>query len=103
MILKPKGVHDMTIVRIRNGVDLEKLSKAVGEEKADPSKAQVRFSADTKWLTNLRRCFGAARAPNAVEIVLAALGACLSVGFAYSAASSGHRPEIPEVSNRWRS
>jgi uncharacterized OsmC-like protein len=105
MILKPKGVRDMTSVKIINGVDLERLSKAVGEEKTDPSKALIRFRADTKWLMEARSStrikefvleadepealLGSGKAPNAVEIVLAALGASLSVGFAYSAAAWG--------------
>jgi uncharacterized OsmC-like protein len=101
-----------TTVKIRSGVDLEKLSEAVSAERADPSKAQISFSADKKWIMGARSririkeftleadepesLLGSGKAPNAVEMVLAALGACLSVGFAYNAAAWGIDLELVE-------
>jgi hypothetical protein len=107
----------MTTVKIRNGVDLEKLSEAVGAERADPGKAQLSFSADTKWLMGARSrtrikeftleadepesLLGSGKAPNAFEMVLAALGACLSVGVRLQRRSLGNRPGVGGVSDRW--
>jgi uncharacterized OsmC-like protein len=88
---------------IRNGVDVEKLAEIVKAVTEDPKKAQVKFRASTKWVsgacseTKIRdfeiECdeppvlLGTNKAPNPVETILAALGSCLAVGFAYSAAA----------------
>ena len=104
---------------LQNGVDVEKLAGTVNAVKADPSLAQFKFRANTEWLggghskTKIQSFFGVGqedssrrepfvvegdeppvllgtdKAPNAVEVVLAALASCLSVGFAYNAAAMG--------------
>ncbi len=95
----------MATITIRNGVDLGKLTATVDAIKADPSKAQFKFEANTKWSDGARSStkikgftmeadepevlLGSGMAPNAVEMVLAALGSCLTVGFAYNAAAWG--------------
>jgi uncharacterized OsmC-like protein len=88
---------------IRNGVDVDKLEEMINAMRADPVKAQVKFQAETKWIncayseTKIRNftlegdepisLLGSNRVPNHVETILAALGSCLSIGFAYNAAT----------------
>lgn len=36
---------------IRNGVDIDKLMELISAVKADPKKAQVKFQANTKWIS----------------------------------------------------
>lgn len=88
-----------------NGVNVDKLNALVETVKADPSKGQVEFRAATSWIdgahskTKIRgftlesdephAIFGSDKAPNPVEFVLASLGSCLAVGFAYNAAVMG--------------
>ncbi|MFB3764111.1 MAG: OsmC family protein [Methanotrichaceae archaeon] len=95
----------MANITTRNGVDLEKLVTTTSAIRADPNMAQLKFRANTKWLdgarsrTNIKEftidadepavLLGSGKAPNAVEMVLAALGSCLAVGFAYNAAARG--------------
>lgn len=90
---------------IVNGVDVDKLKALIEAVKADPSKGQVEFETKTSWMEEAysktkirgfsmeadepRGLLGSDRAPNAVELVLASLGSCLSVGFAYNAAAMG--------------
>lgn len=92
-------------IATKNGVDLEKLVATVTAIRADPNRAQFKFHANTKWLDGARSrttitdfaiesdepeaLLGSGKAPNAVELVLAALGSCLAVGFAYNAAARG--------------
>jgi len=99
---------------IRNGVDVEKLAEIVKAVAEDPKKAQVKFMANTKWVsgacseTKIRdfeiECdeppvlLGTNKAPNPVETILAALGSCLAVGFAYSAAARGINLESLDIS-----
>jgi uncharacterized OsmC-like protein len=94
----------MSMSKIRNGVDVEKLADVVKSVKEDPKNAQTKFRANTKWVsgayskTKIRdfviECdepsalLGTNRVPNPVEMILAALGSCLAVGFAYNAAAS---------------
>ena len=99
---------------VRNGVDVEKLAETVKAVTEDPKKAQVKFMANTKWIngacskTTIRdfeiECdeppalLGTNTAPNPVETILAALGSCLAVGFAYSAAARGINLESLDIS-----
>jgi uncharacterized OsmC-like protein len=99
---------------IRNGVDIEKLAETVNAVKADPKNAQVKFVANTKWVggayskTKIRdfviECdepsalLGTGKAPNPVETILAALGSCLAVGFAYNAAARDISLESLDIS-----
>ena len=100
---------------IRNGVDVEKLAETVKAVTGDPKKAQVKFIANTMWVngacskTKIRNfeidcdeppaLLGTNTAPNPVETILAALGSCLAVGFAYSAATRGINLESLEISS----
>jgi uncharacterized OsmC-like protein len=99
---------------VRNGVDVDKLAELVNAVKADPEKGQVKFKANTKWIsgayskTKIRNFIlegdepsiylGTDRVPNPVETILAALGSCLTVGFAYNAAAWGIDLESLEIS-----
>ncbi len=103
----------MTNITTRNGVDLEKLVATTSAIRADPNMAQSNFQANTKWLNGARSrttirnftiesdeptfLLGSDKAPNAVEMVLAALGSCLAVGFAYNAAARGIALESLEI------
>ncbi|MCP5114256.1 MAG: hypothetical protein GY953_25785 [bacterium] len=111
---------------IQNGVDVDQLVATVGAIQADPAIAQFQFRAATKWVdgghskTTIKSFYGAGqedssrgepfelegdepavllgsnKAPNAVELVLAALTSCLSVGVSYNAAARGiTRAAIP--------
>ncbi len=99
---------------IRNGVDVNKFAELVKAAKADPENFQVKFEANTKWVsgayskTKIRdfmiECdepfayLGSNKVPNPVETVLAALGSCLAVGFAYSAAARDIKLESLDIS-----
>ena len=99
---------------IRNGVDVDKLEEIINAMKTDPVKAQVKFQAETKWIncayskTRIRNFtlkgdepisyLGSNRVPNPVETILAALGSCLAIGFAYNAAASGINLESLDIS-----
>jgi uncharacterized OsmC-like protein len=99
---------------VRNGVDIDKLVELVNAVKADPEKGQVKFEANTKWIsgayskTKIRNFIlegdepssylGTDKVPNPVETILAALGSCLTIGFAYNAAVWGINVESLEIS-----
>ena len=100
-----------------NGVDVEELEGAVEAISADPEVGQFTFRAETEWTDALKcittidefdqagatistreftiagdepeQILGERTAPNAVELLLAALGSCLSVGYAANAAAMG--------------
>ncbi len=88
-----------------NGVDVVGLRSAIGSVEKDPALGHYTFSAMTTWnggarSSTLIRGFtieadepvgllGSNTAPNAVELVLSALGACLTVGVAYVASQQG--------------
>ncbi len=104
---------------IRNGVDVDRLVATVNAIDENPALGQFEFRARTKWVTGgqseteVKGFYGAGQedvsrqdahvlvgdepavllgsdnGPNAVELVLAALGKCLSVGFVYNAAAKG--------------
>lgn len=100
-----------------NGVDVEQLEGAIEAISADPEVGQFTFRAETEWADALKcvtvidefdqagetissreftiegdepeQILGERTAPNAVELLLAALGSCLSVGYAANAAAMG--------------
>lgn len=102
---------------VTNGVDVEQLGEAVEAITDEPTIGHFSFRADTEWLDGLRcetlvndfdqagerietrdfviegdepeQILGERTAPNAVELLLAALGSCLSVGYAANAAAMG--------------
>lgn len=100
-----------------NGVDVDALGAAIESITDDPGVGRFRFRAETEWTDALRcvtsidafeqageriqtqefriegdepeQILGERTAPNAVELLLAALGSCLSVGYAANAAAMG--------------
>lgn len=102
---------------IRNGVDVGQLGQAVEAITGEPDIGRFRFQAETEWTEGLQcvtaidefdqageriqtrefriegdepeQILGKRTAPNAVELLLAALGSCLSVGYAANAAAMG--------------
>lgn len=90
---------------IRNGVDVDALAATINAIKSDPTKAKFEFHTRTEWQGGARsrikirgftlECdeppvlLGSNTAANPVEMVLAALGSCLAVGFSYGAAIQG--------------
>jgi uncharacterized OsmC-like protein len=103
---------------ITNGVNVTQLVDTIELIKKDPSLARFRFRTRTRWdqggrcATEIDGFYGAGTettrarthtlagdepavllgsdsAPNAVEAVLHALAACISVGYAYNAAARG--------------
>jgi uncharacterized OsmC-like protein len=108
----------MATVTVRNGVDVARLTQTIDAIKSDPAIAQFTFKARTTWeegsdsraeissfthmgqetehtKTHVLRgsepdvLLGRDNGPNAVELALAALGFCYSVGLAYNAAALG--------------
>jgi uncharacterized OsmC-like protein len=104
---------------IVNGVNVEQLVGTINAIKDNPSLAQFRFRATSKWIngghsqTRIQGFYGAGSednsrskpfilegdeppvllggnyGPNAVELVLSALASCLAVGFVYNASAQG--------------
>ena len=102
---------------VSNGVNVEHLGEAVEAITEDPNIGQFQFRAHTEWTDSLQcvttindfdqagesittqefsiegdepeQILGKRTAPNAVELLLAALGSCLSVGYAANAAAMG--------------
>lgn len=88
-----------------NGVDMEKVAVTVSRLEANPGEGRLTLRGITDWnggahSTSLFRNFvipadeavkagGTNRGPGPSELVLAALGACITVGIAYSAAEEG--------------
>lgn len=114
----------MATVTARNGVDVERLVQTIQAIGEDPGIARFTFRAGTTWeggstsraaissfvhagqevpharTHELIGCepdvlLGGDRGPNAVEVVLAALGFCYTVGVVYNAAARGY--ELEEV------
>jgi uncharacterized OsmC-like protein len=91
--------------KIVNGIDIDALGALVEAVKADPAKGLYEFRSETSWIGGARArtkirdftleadepesLLGSNTGPNAVEMVLASLGSCLTVGFAYNAAVMG--------------
>jgi uncharacterized OsmC-like protein len=106
------SVHQAT-----HGVDAEQLTETIERVSESPDIGQFRFYAETEWTEALRsvtsiaefdqagervrtrefhaegdepeQILGERTAPNDVELLLAALGSCLSVGYAANAAAMG--------------
>lgn len=102
---------------IVNGVDVTALENTVEGVTADPGVGRFTFRAETEWTDALKsvttidefdqagetvhtreftiegdepeQILGERTAPNAVELLLTALGSCLSVGYAANAAAMG--------------
>lgn len=100
-----------------NGVDVGQLGETVDAISDDPDVGRFAFRAETEWTDALKsettidefdqagerirtrefriegdepeQILGERTAPNAVELLLAALGSCLSVGYAAHAAGMG--------------
>src|SRR5665647_2847655 len=88
-----------------NGIDESAIRALSSSVQGDPERGRMQFSAVTEWhdgahTTTAVRHFivpsdepnslgGSDLAPNAVELLLSALGACLSVGVIYNAALQG--------------
>jgi len=90
-----------------NGLDLDQVQQLVQQIQADPNSAQPlnEWNARVRWLGGFKgqalirnhtfvidepaELVGKDAAPNAVEYVLGALGACLTVGFVLNATKRG--------------
>lgn len=112
----------MATTAVRNGVDVDRLVQTIDAIKNDPNVARFTFKASTSWSEGGNSTaeiasfihagqeqshaaahklvgdepavlLGADAGPNAVELVLAALGFCYSVGFVYNAAALGYELE----------
>ncbi|HET8777905.1 MAG TPA: OsmC family peroxiredoxin, partial [Candidatus Limnocylindria bacterium] len=108
----------MATVTVRNGINVDQLVATIGAINEQPSVSTFTFRAATSWHDGtLNRAeigsfihngklverpepfrllgdeppvlLGANRGPNAVELVLAALGFCYGVGFVANAAARG--------------
>ena len=108
----------MATVTVRNGIDVDQLVATIGAIKEQPSISTFTFKATTSWKEGTLNhaeigqfihdgerverpqpfrltgdeppvLLGANRGPNAVELVLAALGFCYGVGFVANAAARG--------------
>ncbi|RAX45893.1 OsmC family peroxiredoxin [Arthrobacter sp. AQ5-06] len=107
------------VAAIRNGIDVDRLVGTIGAIQSDPAMASFTFKATTTWLDgthNTGNILGFTHAgepdtgrtgsfvlegdeppvllgnnagPNAVELLLQALGFCYSVGYAANAAAQG--------------
>lgn len=102
---------------VTNGVDVTQLEQAIEAIGDDPDNGRFTFRAETEWTEALQcetkiddfdhageriysreftiagdepeQILGQRTAPNAVELLLAAIGSCLSVGYAANAAAMG--------------
>jgi uncharacterized OsmC-like protein len=88
-----------------NGIDVKTLRSTIESVEKDPELGHYTFRAKTTWKGGARSSsdirgfivdgdepamlLGSNTAPNAVELVLSALGACLTVGVSYVAAQRG--------------
>lgn len=108
----------MATVTVRNGIDVEQLLATIGAIKDEPEIASFTFKATTAWKEGTRSVaeigefvhngarverpqpfrltgdeppvlLGSNAGPNAVELVLAALGLCYGVGFVANASARG--------------
>ncbi|MEF8825885.1 MAG: OsmC family protein [Halapricum sp.] len=103
--------------QVTHGVDVEQLTETIETVSESPEVGQFRFYTETEWTDALKcvtdidefdqagerirtqefhvegdepeQILGDRTAPNAVELLLAALGSCLSVGYAANAAAMG--------------
>lgn len=109
---------------IVNGINVTNLENFAREVDADDRKAEVRFNVHTQWMgqtksvTNVTQCnlagqqmerdfkivsdepvelLGENTAPGPMELLLAALNACMSVGYVTSAAAKGIKIKSLEI------
>ncbi|MDB5687023.1 MAG: hypothetical protein JWR77_1612 [Rhizorhabdus sp.] len=115
---------DLVTRNIVNGIDLDALNGVVGDIRQDPSKALVRFAVSTRWLGQTRsrttvrgfelagepiardfviaadepeELLGTNAAPNPQELLMAAVNACMTVGYVAGAALNGITLEKLEI------
>jgi len=109
----------MATITVRNGVDVDRLVATIGAVQQNAEVGKLTFRARSEWQTGGRSkgeirefehagattterptpfeligdeppvLLGTNEGPNAVELVLQALGFCYAVGFAYNAAARG--------------
>lgn len=108
----------MATVTVRNGIDVDQLVATIGAIEAQPSVSTFTFKARTEWRDGTLNdgqigefvhagarvdrpqpfrltgdeppvLLGSNEGPNAVELLLAAIGFCYSVGFVANAAARG--------------
>lgn len=109
---------------IVNGINLDALNTVVEEIRQDPAKALVRFAVSTRWMgqtcskarvtgyelggEKIARTFeiaadepfellGTNTAPNPQELLMAAVNACMAVGYVAGAALRGIKLEKLEI------
>lgn len=97
-----------------NDVDIEKIGALIEQYKRDPSAGKSQWSTRVQWLGGFRSeahvrnlptvrsdepdwLAGTDTGPNAVELVLSALGSCLAVGYAANATARGIRLDSLEI------
>lgn len=115
------------VKKIVNGVDVDKLTKMIGDIKEDSELAKFTFRANTDWIngahstTTIQGFYGCGEedvsrdepfeiegdepeillgnnhGPNAVEMILHSLASCLVVGFIYNAAARGIKVDSLQV------
>jgi len=115
-----------TAVRTLNGLEPEAIAQAVGELVKNPQLAQTTFRARTSWQGRLRsrteidgydlagqnvarkhtiysdeplELMGTNQAPNPQDLLLAALNACMMVGFVAGATNAGLRIDSLEIAS----
>lgn len=115
----------MATTMVRNGVDVDQLVQTIDAIKDNPEIARFTFKATTDWaeggtstaeIAGFKHAgqeqarptthklagdepavlLGKDKGPNAVELILAALGFCYSVGFVYNASALGYELESLE-------
>jgi len=115
----------MATTAVRNGVDVDRLMQTIDAIKGDANVANFTFKSMTAWeqgghstaeISSFTHAgqeqphatahrlsgdepavlLGEDKGPNAVELILAALGFCYSVGFVYNAAAMGYELECLE-------
>jgi uncharacterized OsmC-like protein len=99
-------VKNMTIQTQLNGLDLGTLQSVLTAWQADPAKRQTVWRTRVEWQNGFTNTFqsrshaavgvdeptslgGADTAPNPAEVLLGALGTCLSIGYTLNAAARG--------------
>ena len=117
-------MQDVMTRNVVNGIDLDAVNEVVAAIGADPAKALVRFSVATQWTgqtgsrskvsqidlggEKIARDFeivadepeellGANTAPNPQELLMAAVNACMTVGYVAGAALNGITLEKLEI------
>ena len=110
-----------------NGLDLNALGEVVEAIQDDPSQAKVAFNVTTRWTGQTRsestvdgftiagnrvarshtivadepnELLGADSAPNPQELLMAAVNACMTVGYVAGAATHGITLDSPEIATR---